>query len=282
MSGAELHRWNADRPVALCHFSMIEVDPPQLVTIAADAGFSHVSLMLHFPPGAGSNFPILGDTAMRRETLARLNERRIGLIDASTCRLRPDTQVETFEPMFETAALLGAQRFNVNGDDPDESRLADRFAELAEIAAVFGLSPSIEFMMISQVRTVQAARQLIASSGVGDAAITLDATHIQRSRIPFHELRALPPDRISYLQLSDGPPDMPPERLAWEAGKQRLLPGEGSFPLEDLIRSIPPGTPLGIEAPSEARLASGESAAAYALRARHAVDMLLARCAAGD
>lgn len=272
----------APRPVALCHFSMIEVEPPDLVTIAADAGFSHVSLMLSFPPGAGADFPIVGDTAMRRETRARLEDRRIGLIDASTCRLRPETDIETFRPMFESAAWLGARRFNVNGDDPDEARLVDRFAALAEIAAGFGLLPSIEFMMISQVRTLDDAERLIARSGVNGAAITLDALHLHRSGGSPAQVRALPAGRISYVQLCDAPSSMPPEQLAWEAGKQRLLPGEGILPLEELIAALPPETPLGVEAPSEARRAAGQSASAYAVAARQAVDDLLARCVAGQ
>jgi sugar phosphate isomerase/epimerase len=263
------------RELALCHFSMIEVEPPELVTIAAESGFSHVSLMLQFPAGAGSNFPILGDTPMRRETRRRLQDCGVRLIDASTCRLQPDTDVETFRPMLDSGAVLGARQFNVNGSDPDEERLADRFAALAELGAEYGLVPSIEFMMISEVRTLQAAQALIECSGACTAMITLDALHLQRSGGSPSDLASLPAGRISYAQLCDGPASMPVDSYAWEAGVQRLLPGEGVFPLQALVRGLSRDMVIGIEAPSAARRAAGEPALAYARRMKASLDELL-------
>jgi len=264
------------RELALCHFSMIEVEPPELVTIAAESGFSHVSLMLQFPASAGSNFPMHGDTPMRRETHARLQDSGVRVIDASTCRLEPDTDVENFRPMIESGAVLGARQFNVNGADPDEGRLADRFAALAELGAEYGLVPSIEFMMISAVRTLAAALALIARSGASAAKITLDALHLQRSGGAPSDLAALPAGRISYAQLCDGPAEMPAERYGWEAGTQRLLPGEGVFPLQALVRALSPDMVIGVEAPSAARRAAGEPALAYARRMKASLDLLLA------
>ena len=109
----------ARRPLALCHYTMIEVPPPEFVDLAARNGFAAVSLMLQFPAGLGVPYPIHGDTVMRRETKLRLDDTGVTLYDASTCRLEPDTDVETFRPMLESAAYLGAKRFNVNGNDPD-------------------------------------------------------------------------------------------------------------------------------------------------------------------
>ena len=44
------------RPLVLCHFTMVEVEPPAFVDVAARAGFDAVSLMLQFPRAYGPGF----------------------------------------------------------------------------------------------------------------------------------------------------------------------------------------------------------------------------------
>jgi hypothetical protein len=65
---------------------MIELDPPAFVDAAARAGFAAVSLMVAFPVSRGPGFPMLGDTAMRRETKRRLDD--TGLVRPDRRRLR--------------------------------------------------------------------------------------------------------------------------------------------------------------------------------------------------
>ncbi len=58
----------APRPLTLCHFTAVEVEPPAFVDLAARAGFAAVSLMIQFPRAYSPGFPMAGDTRMRRET----------------------------------------------------------------------------------------------------------------------------------------------------------------------------------------------------------------------
>jgi hypothetical protein len=63
----------APRPLTLCHFTAVEVEPPAFVDLAARAGFVAVSLMIQFPLAYSPGFPMAGDTRMRRETRQRLD-----------------------------------------------------------------------------------------------------------------------------------------------------------------------------------------------------------------
>ncbi|MGD9793594.1 MAG: sugar phosphate isomerase/epimerase family protein [Acidimicrobiia bacterium] len=261
-------------PLALCHYTMIDVAPPDLVTLAAEVGFDAVSLMLQFPVGIGAGYPMHGDTAMRRETRRRLDDCGVMLYDASTCRLEPDTDVESFRPMMESAAYLGAARFNVNGNDPDEARLCDRFAALCALGAEHGVGAGIEFMMITCVRTIDDAVRLITRSAVTNAALTIDAVHLARSGGTAAHVAALDPSLISYVQLCDGPATIAPDRYVWEAGTERMLPGEGELPLRSLVEAIGPDVVVGVEAPSQRRRDAGESAFEYAARASRSLRML--------
>ena len=269
------HAPPASRPLALCHYTMVELEPPELVDVAARAGFAAVSLMVQFPASRGPGFPMLGDTAMRRETRRRLDDTGLILFDASTCRLEPETAVEDFRQALDSAAYLGARTVNVNGNDPDAGRLRDRFAALCARAAEYGLRIGLEFMMSTQVKTIDDALALIAGAGVGNAAVTVDALHLARSGRSPADVAALDGAQISYVQLCDAPARVPPEGYAWEGATERMLPGEGELPLRALVEAAPRDALLAVEAPSGRRRAAGVSADAYAARAMDSLRWLL-------
>jgi sugar phosphate isomerase/epimerase len=254
---------------------MVEVEPPAFVDVAARAGFAAVSLMVQFPASRGPGFPVLGDTAMRRETKRRLDATGLVLFDASTCRLEPGSGIGDFRPALETAAYLGARSVNVNGNDPDAGRLCDRFAALCELAARYGLGCGLEFMMSTQVKTLGDALALIERSGAANATVTVDALHLARSGGSPAQVAALHAAQVSYVQLCDGPARVPPEGYAWEAATERMLPGEGELPLPALVEAVAPGVLLAVEAPSQRRRAAGITADAYAARAMDSLTRLL-------
>lgn len=256
---------------------MVELEPPSFVDVAAKAGFAAVSLMLQFPRSYGPGFPVVGDTPMRRETKRRLDDSGVILFDAATCRLEPDSSVEDFRAMIESAAYLGARRIDVNGNDPDKSRLADRFAELCALSAEHGLGVGLEFMMSTQVRTLGDALTVIERSGAGNAAVTVDTLHLARSGGSPQDIAALDAAQISYVQLCDGPAQAPAEGYAREAATERMLPGTGGLPVQALIDVLSPDVLLGIEAPSRRRREQGIPPELYAARAMDSVRLLLDR-----
>ena len=101
-------RIEAPRLLVLCHFTAVDLDPPDFVALAARAGFTAVNLMLQFPASYGPNFPVLGDTPMRRDTKRCLDDTGLVLFGAEVCRLEPETTVADFRFMVESAAYLGA------------------------------------------------------------------------------------------------------------------------------------------------------------------------------
>src|SRR5262249_31445142 len=163
------------------------------------------------------------------ETKQRLAATGVTLFDAATCRLEPGTEIEDFQAMVESAAYLGAHRVDVNGNDPDASRLADQFAALCELCAEHGLGVGLEFMMSTQVRTVGDALALIERSGARNAAVTVDALHLARSGGSPRDIAALDSALISYIQLCDGPAQPPAQEYAREAATERMLPGDGDL-----------------------------------------------------
>ena len=100
------------------------------------------------------------------------------VLDAEIIRIDPQTVVARSEPLFETAAALGASFVNVMGDDPDLPRARDTFAALTETARPYGLRPAIEAIPYMQSKTLADAAALVGESGGG---IIIDPLHLQRS-----------------------------------------------------------------------------------------------------
>jgi hypothetical protein len=131
-----------------------------------------------------------------------------------------------------------------------------------------------------------------ALASATEAALLLDALHIQRGGSSLDDVRALEPALVPVLQICDGPLAAP-ERLEVpaelplgmtadgsplqvEARAMRQVPGEGAFPLLDLLTALPAGTPLSVEVP-DARLQASMSPLDFAVRNREAVRRLVER-----
>lgn len=94
-------------PLSLPHITMLDLTPPQLVKVAAAAGFRHVGIRLQPALPGEERFPMLGDAPMLRETLARLADTGLTVLDIEVFRLQPGTSFAPLRPVLEAAARLG-------------------------------------------------------------------------------------------------------------------------------------------------------------------------------
>ena len=109
---------------------------------------------------------------------------------------------------------------------------------------------------MGNVRTPADGLDLIEAAGV-DARLVIDCVHLVRTGGTAETLRALPPARIGYVQLCDGPASIAFEQVGVEASGNRLYPGEGEFPLVDILNVISRAVPVGLEVPNVARQRRG-------------------------
>jgi sugar phosphate isomerase/epimerase len=241
----------ARHPLSLSHLTVLDATPPDLVTAAARAGFDAVGVRV-WPGGDEPAYPMLGDTPMVRETLARLADTGVRVFDVEVLRLRPDSRFDDALRILDTGVRLGARAALVICNDPDEDRLVDRFAAVCRAAGERGLRACLEFMVFSSVKTLPDALRILDRVRSPAAAVLVDALHLQRSGGTPVDLARLPAGLLPYAQVCDGPfePVRPPEDAALaEARTGRLLPGDGALPLRDLVAALPAGAPLAVEAP---------------------------------
>lgn len=113
------------RTIALAALTVLELAPPDMVTCAAAAGYSHVGLRLLPATPDEPTYPTVGDTPLVREIERRLAGGGVRVLDVEIFRLKHDTDVRDYMAALETGARLGAQHVLVAGNDPHEGGLSN-------------------------------------------------------------------------------------------------------------------------------------------------------------
>jgi sugar phosphate isomerase/epimerase len=266
------------RPISLAHLTVLDTTPPELVTVAAAAGFRTIGIRLTATPSVGvPPYDMLREGPLLRETLARMADTGVSVLDTEFLRFEPELPVGVPEGFLEVSARLGARNVLVMSAEREETRTLERFVDLCERAAVYGLQVNLEFAIYTGVRTLAQAASVVARSKQPNASVLIDALHFSRSGGRPAHVADVDAALFRYAQICDAGPEMPrPDdtpSLVREARTGRLLPGEGVLPLRDLVAALPPGLPLGIEAPD--RTTAGLPALERAQRAYRALTALL-------
>jgi sugar phosphate isomerase/epimerase len=254
--------------LSLSPLTILDTAPPDQVTAAMTAGVDALGIRV-FPAADEWVYPMLGNTPMMRETLARLADSGVQVLDVELIMLGPAGRTDDALRVLDAGARMGARFALVLGYDPDETRLTDSFADVCAAAGERGIRPGLEFMMYSAVKTVHDAARIVERAEHPGGAVLVDALHLRRSGGSPADLASLTPQLLPYSQLCDVPlePGWPDELSArTESRTQRLLPGDGELPLRELVDTgllpgdgelplrelvdtLPAGVALSVEAP---------------------------------
>ena len=240
------------REYSLSFLTVADVSPVEAVKIAAKCGYAAVGLRLLPAAPNEANYPILTDASLIKETQTALNDTGVKVADVEIVRITPDFAPEKYAQFLDVAAQLGAKHILVAGNDPEQARLIQNFAQFCELSKQFGLSCDLEFMPWTNVKNLAQAEHIVHQSGQDNAAILIDALHFDRSGSTLEQVKALDPTRLNYVQLCDGLAEYDPsdEGLIQIARSNRLVPGQGELDLVGLIRALPKGITLAAEVPN--------------------------------
>ena len=267
----------SSRPLSLAALTVLELSPVDMVSCAADAGYSHVGIRLIPATDSEPSWPIIGDTPLVREVERRLADTGVQVLDIEIFRVKPDTCVEDYRAALETGARLGARHVLVAGNDPDESRLIERFAALCDLGAPLGLTMNLEPMPWTDVKTLRQGARVVAGVVRPNAGVLIDPIHFDRAGDTATDIALVPAQVFRYAQLCDAPAQRPKdtETLLYQARAERLMPGDGGLDLKGILRALPADLPLGAEVPMQ-KLAQSVGAVERARRIRVKTEQLLA------
>jgi sugar phosphate isomerase/epimerase len=249
-----------------------DATPLDLVRTAAALDCPHVCLFTE-SAGATFPFPVVQDADVP-ELRRAMDELGVSALGATTFPLAAATNVTAYAAGLERAGRLGASIASVRLADPDPGRRADNFARLAELAAPHGIELSIEFTGFGARTALDEALAAVAHAGRG--GVTLDPLHVVRTGASLDTLRRNR-GRIAYVQFCDGPLAGAAQTYGVESGYHRLPPGEGEFPLLELLEIAPADLPISLEVPQEPARQAGVDVATRCARAVDGMRRLLAQ-----
>ena len=260
------------RALGLAALTVLELPHHEQVSVAAQAGYSHVGLRL--VPVAGQPYEYPVDLAAIK---ARLADTGVRVLDVEVFRLAAGTALAQYEAALAAAAELGAAHILVHGADPDAARLAESFGRLCDLAARYGLVANLEPMPWVDVSSVAKALPVLRGARRENSGLLVDAIHFFRGGERIEALATVPREHLHYAQFCDARRERPAEmqELIRQARADRLMPGEGGLDLAGLLRALPAELPLSLEIPYARPLPALERAR----RAREATLRLLEQCA---
>jgi sugar phosphate isomerase/epimerase len=270
------------RPLAVHQITALEAGPLELVDIAARAGADAVCIFVYLPPealpgrkGPDVQFPAV-DRTQSAEMLRRLGDHGIGVSNLEFFPLGAEVDVNAFTWALELGKELGGRRAVTHIHDPDEQRAIESLGRFSELAARFELDVGLEFMGLSApCASLGRAVEFVERVGLPNLGIGVDALHLMRTGGTPAEILAVDPRLFSYAQLCDGA-HLERSTDYLEEALDRMRPGDGCFPLRQLLCALPASVPLDVEVPSRALSAKGISPLERAIAAVEASRRVIA------
>jgi len=245
------------REFTLSYLTTAPLEAGDVLLLAEKVGYCAIGVRLA-PLLPGGHFsPLSENPVLLRQTLARMKDTGVKVFDVDGVRLDQAFRRGSFDRQLGVAAELGAKVVTVIGDDPDEERTVDSFAELCDAAAVYDLAVTLEFMPYSVTSNFNSALHIVRHAQRPNARILLDLLHANRSHMSCEDIAATPPGCLSHAQLCDAPAEIPTirEELIHTARYARLLPGTGGINVRGMTEALPDNLPLSIEIPNTEQVA---------------------------
>jgi sugar phosphate isomerase/epimerase len=243
---------------SLAHLTLINATAPELIYIAARAGYDAVSprFIQMNVPGEFAESPV--DKQMVRATKTALSTTGLKVLDVELARITEDCDPRTFEPACELGGELGAKRMIMSAwtkDRTDRNFLVDCYGETCDIAAQFGLSVDLEFPSFSRLRTLDETLDIVRAADRPNGGILVDTLYLHLSRVDLAELLHVPSELLNFLHISDALPGIADTRegMIQLARDARLYPSEGCIDFKGIIERMPV-VDYSIELPNQSRV----------------------------
>ena len=242
---------------SLAHLTLLPCSPPQVVEIAARAGYDYVGLRM-IAVGAPNEplHPLATDRSLLVRTQKAMRATGIRLLDIEVARIVDGVSPDNYLPAMEAAAELGGRHVLSSAWCTDRAYIIDFFSKLCELAKPFALTVDLEFVTWSGVRTLSEASDILATARCDNGGILIDTLHFDRSRVDAAVLESLPHEWFHFVQICDAPASysMDKEELIRIGRAERLFLGEGGIDVAGILEHLP-SLPFSIEIPNLARLA---------------------------
>jgi len=239
---------------SLAHLTVLGCAPPEMIYIAARAGYDYVSIRPIYMGLPGEpNYALAENKTMLRQTKAALASTGLRLHDIELARVYEGMDPKAYVPAMAVAAELGGKAVLSSIWGGERDYYIEKFAELCDLAKPFGLTVDLEYVPIAAVRDLAGAVDVLRTINRSNAGLMVDMHHLHRARDNPADLDALPREWFHFAHLCDAPAQIPTERqeMIRIMREARLYVGEGGIDVAAILAHIPQPAVYSIELPNK-------------------------------
>lgn len=237
---------------SLAHLTVLGCPPPEMIYIAAMAGYDYVGIRpIYMGLPNEPNYDLASDKKMLKDTVTAMKDTGIGIHDIELARIYDGVDIKKYVPSMEIAAELGAKSVLSSIWTPEKNYYIEKFGELCDYACDFGLNVDLEFVTWADVKNLKEAADVLNAVKKDNSGMMVDTLHFYRSRVKLEELDGLPEKWFHFAHLCDGPAEIPgtKEGLIQTGRDERLYVGEGVIDIASILNKLPEGIVYSIELP---------------------------------
>ncbi|MEW4467336.1 TIM barrel protein [Parasphingorhabdus sp. JC815] len=222
-----------------------EFPPDQIAHAAGRSGFSHVGVTIE---------PEQWTAEQSKATLSALRQYDLSVLDVEVVWIPEGGDLtDDHRLIIDAGAQLGASNILVVSAEPDPDRTAAALHQLCEWAAPADMRVALEFLMITAVRSLDSALDIVKRCNHPSATLLIDSLHFQRAGHTPVDLKSIDSNLLPYSQICDGNLQCGDNFNAYleDAVDLRSAPGEGQLPLAEILAALPAAIPLSLEVRSK-------------------------------
>lgn len=259
-------------PLSIGQFTALDLSLEDFIDNTAANGCPLLSLLV-CPPNPQIQLPLVsGENLAAIKT--RLDTCGLSVLNVECFMLTAKTEVDTWRAALATGAALGATGATALLYDTDEARVINNLHALCALGREFDLRINIEFLPLSpRWQTLHEAAALIETVAEPNLGLSVDLLHLIRSGGTPADIATVPENLIHCAQICDSNDSSAHNHYAEEAASQRLIPGEGTFPITDFLQALPANTPIEIEVPQRASVTTSEKLSKIVSSTQHQLEL---------
>lgn len=227
---------------SLAHLTVLGCAPPEMIYIAARAGYDYVSIRPIYMGLPGEpNYALAENKEMFKQTQKALDDTGIKIHDIELARVTDEIDPKVYLPAFKVSAELGATNVLSSIWTSNRDIYLEKFAKICDLAKSLGMKVDLEYVPIAGVKDLAGAVDVLKTVNRDNAGLMIDAHHFQRAKDKVEDLDALPREWFHFAHLCDAPAEIPTQReeLIRIMREDRLYAGEGGIDIAAIFNRLP-------------------------------------------
>lgn len=238
---------------SLAYLTVANTPPPEMIYMAARAGYDYVSLRpINMGLPGEPDFSLAKNKPLLKETKKALQDTGLELLDIELARVIDGVNLKEYEAEFEVAAELGGRHVLSSVWTDEHDYAVAQFAELCDIAKGYNLTVDLEYVPIASVANLADTVDVLEKVDRSNAGLLIDVHHFHRAHDTIEALAQVPKEWFNFFHLCDATSVIPSDReeMIRIVREARSYVGEGGIDIASIVNTIPQ-VPYSIELPNK-------------------------------